>query len=139
MAYQHLCPTCEKIFQGPKNRVYCSKPCWPSSVPIAFDEQMPKGLSTGTLGALAELAVCVDLMRRGYAVFRALSPACYCDIIARKFETVWEIEVRTGYERNGHLYTTKGHDDRVNCFALWNKEIGSVGYFHPNTFRAMTL
>jgi hypothetical protein len=43
------------------------------------------------------MVVAVDLMRRGYEVFRALSPACSCDLIALGTGLIpLRIEVRTG-------------------------------------------
>jgi hypothetical protein len=53
------------------------------------------GISCGSLGALAELLASVDLMKRGYEVFRALSPACSCDLIAMKAGVILRVEVRS--------------------------------------------
>jgi hypothetical protein len=75
-------------------------------------------LPTGTTGALSEMAAAMDLMMRGYEVFRALSPTCSCDLIAAKpGASALRIEVRTGqishitgrtsFPRNG-----KGKDKR---------------------------
>ena len=54
-------------------------------------------LAAGTTGAMSELCVAVDLMKKGYAVFRALSPACFCDLIAIKDGKSLNVEVKTGY------------------------------------------
>jgi hypothetical protein len=63
------------------------------------------GLSSGTVGALQELRVSVDLMIRGYEVFRALSPSCSCDLMVLNGNKMLRIEVRTAYEnpQTGHL------------------------------------
>ena len=54
------------------------------------------GLPPPTLGALSELQVAVDLMAKGYHVFRALSPDCPCDLVAfRPGEPPVRIEVMT--------------------------------------------
>ena len=42
------------------------------------------------------MVAAVDLMKRGYEVFRALSPACSCDLIALGPFGALRIEVRTG-------------------------------------------
>lgn len=55
------------------------------------------GLPTGTVGAINELRVSVDLMARGYAVFRALSPSCPCDLAILKDDNLIRVEVKTGY------------------------------------------
>src|SRR4051794_26510128 len=52
--------------------------------------------STATVGAMQELLVCADLMRRGWHVFRAMSPACPADIVAYKDgDDPIRIQVRT--------------------------------------------
>lgn len=63
---------------------------------IRHDETVRAGAS----GAIAELVAAADLMRRGYEVFRALSPICPCDLLAyRKKEparqTTLRVEVRS--------------------------------------------
>lgn len=63
-----------------------------------------KGLPTSTVGALNELRVAMDLMLRGFHVFRALSASCPCDLIAfyeRHNGTPLRIEVKTAYRRPG--------------------------------------
>jgi hypothetical protein len=59
--------------------------------------EVTPALSTGTTGAIAEMVVCVDLLRRGWAAFRAVSPSCPCDVIAMRDSQVHRIEVRTGH------------------------------------------
>ncbi len=62
------------------------------------------GLSTGSVGAIAELIVSVDLMKRGYEVFRALSQACSCDLLALKHGVAIRVEVRSAsYNKNGTI------------------------------------
>jgi hypothetical protein len=53
--------------------------------------------SHGTTGAVHELMVAVDLVVRGYEVFRAVSPSCSCDLIALKGGKALRVEVKTGY------------------------------------------
>jgi hypothetical protein len=64
-----------------------------------------RGLTTGTTGAIGELAAGADLLRRGYEVFRALSPSCSCDLVAVRDGQILRIEVRTGNRnsRTGHV------------------------------------
>jgi len=54
-------------------------------------------LSVGNKGAISELLVCVDLTKKGFEVFRAVSPACSCDLVARKGDKIFTIEVRTAH------------------------------------------
>lgn len=53
-----------------------------------------------------ELLVALDLMRKGYHVFRALSPACPCDLAVVSGGTTYRIEVTSGYRaKNGRVAT----------------------------------
>ncbi len=72
-------------------------------------------LPTGTIGAIGELAAGADLLRRGYEVFRALSPACSCDLIALRDGRLLRIEVRTGTRnlRTGHVAWSKSPADKA--------------------------
>jgi hypothetical protein len=56
----------------------------------------PTGVPSGTVGAIGELLVAADLMRKGYAVFRSMSPACPCDIAILKDGVLSRVEVTTG-------------------------------------------
>lgn len=59
--------------------------------------RMSKDIASGTVGAITELKVSTWFMEKGYAIFRALSPACFCDLIAIRNSEVLYLEVRTGY------------------------------------------
>lgn len=78
------------------SKVYCSPRC----VNNYYKKRSREAnnfinLSRGTIGALAELMACVDLMRNGYEVFRAMSPSSDCDVIAIKDGITHKIEVRS--------------------------------------------
>lgn len=45
--------------------------------------------------AVSELVAAVDLTRQGFSVFRAISPACSCDLIAMLGSRILRVEVRT--------------------------------------------
>ncbi len=53
-------------------------------------------MTRGTNGAASELIASVDLLKRGYAVFRAVSPHCPCDLVAMRDGVCLRVEVRTG-------------------------------------------
>lgn len=60
---------------------------------------MSSGLSylpTGTVGAISELLAAVDLMKKGWSVFRSLCPSSEYDLIAEKNDEIFLLEVRTG-------------------------------------------
>jgi hypothetical protein len=52
-------------------------------------------LSASSIGAVSEMLVCVDLSREGFEVFRAVSPAATCDLLALKDGRTYRIEVKT--------------------------------------------
>ena len=53
-------------------------------------------LPSATTGAISELRVGVDLLMRGFEVFRALSPSCSCDLAILREGKLLRVEVRTG-------------------------------------------
>lgn len=77
------------------------------------------GLTTGTTGAISELVVSAELMRRGYAVFRSLSPSCFCDLIAHKDGRQYRVEVRTGYRaQTGKLGFPRNTHGEIDIFGV---------------------
>lgn len=92
--FDKICKMCDLPFKGVFNQIYCSRSC----SKLAHSQKYPPAygeLSTGKVGALNELRVCVDLLNRGYDVFRAVSPSCPCDLIILKSGIMKRIEVRT--------------------------------------------
>ena len=70
---------------------------------------MPKPISPGTSGAINELRIVVDLLSRGFDMFRAVSPSCSCDLIGLRDGRCYRIEVTKGKYRsrtNGPSYLT---------------------------------
>ena len=54
-------------------------------------------LPTGTVGTVGELMIALDLLRKGYAVFRALSPAASCDLAVLANGQLVRVEVATAH------------------------------------------
>jgi Holliday junction resolvase len=52
-------------------------------------------ISKGTLGALNELRIAVNLLSLGWQVFRALSPNGPADLIAVKGRTILKVQVKS--------------------------------------------
>ena len=72
--------------------------------------------SSGDKGAISELYTSCDLLRKGYEVFRSLSPASSVDLIAIRDSRVIFVEVRTASisTKTGKRYTTTNtHVDKV--------------------------
>lgn len=82
------CETCGIEFPWKAKRRFCSKECHKKST--------VGQLSSGTIGAISELIICVDLMKRGLAVFRAQSPSCPCDLVVIINGSPMGVEVTKG-------------------------------------------
>lgn len=91
-----ICPYCQKEFMGRNRKIFCSAGCG-SKYYKRTSTSILNGIATATVGAISELLVSVELMKRGFHVYRALSNSSYADIIAIKDGKINEIEVRTGY------------------------------------------
>lgn len=75
--------------------------------------------SSGTVGAINELRVSVDLLCKGYAVFRALSPHCPCDLVLLLDHSVFRVEVTTGHRTsNGKLMIPRKDATRYDVLAV---------------------
>lgn len=76
-------------------------------------------LPTSTVGAISELRAASDLLGKGYHVFRALSPACPCDIAVLRDGKLLRIEVKTGYRTaTGKLYKSPAHNNEFDILAM---------------------
>jgi hypothetical protein len=102
------CRVCGEPFKGKWNDKTCPH--------CLHEEKTKPHLSTGTAGAIGELRVSVDLMSRGFNVFRALSPNAPCDLLASKGSKQFDIEVRTA-DKNPR--TKKVYADRKNVRARY--------------------
>ena len=89
---ERQCANCGQPYYASMNRRLC-RSCRKR---VVSNSTYP-GISTGTVGAIGELRVSTDLLARGYEVFRAVSPSCSCDLIARKGGRALRIEVRTAH------------------------------------------
>lgn len=65
-------------------------------------------LVAGDVGALSEMMACADLIRRGFHVFRAVSPSAPCDLVAVSEAGTYRVEVKTaGRRANGRVSKPK--------------------------------
>jgi len=94
--HDKVCRLCKEPFKGWWNQKTC---------PVCLRERRIKlkpatskakpWLATGTVGAIGELRVAIDLMSKGFDVFRALSPAASCDLLVMKEGKLFDIEVKS--------------------------------------------
>lgn len=92
-------------------------------------------LATGTVGEIGELKVAIDLLSKGFEVFKALSPSASCDIAILKDKTILKtIEVRTANNsllRNLESY--KKRQVKAEILAAVDYQSGRIIYYpeHP--------
>lgn len=88
-----------------RRKAYCSHSCREKAKSEEAEKLRAKKaarLSTGKRGAISELRVCVDLMEKHYEVFRAVSPACSCDIAILKNGKFLRVECKTGVSKESY-------------------------------------
>lgn len=135
--FNPICPVCSKQFKTcSSNKKLCSKVCKREFYKTVYGN-FGSPLTSATIGSIAELAVSVDLLKKGFAVFKALSPSCYCDVIAVKKDMELKLEVRTGYRLlNGDLTfpmkLSKYDLGNISGFAVMEKHTGNISYFNLN-------
>jgi hypothetical protein len=65
------------------------------------------------------LVVAADLLKRGYHVFRAMSPACPCDLVLLENGHLLRVEVTTGFlSGNGTLHHPKKASGKYDVLAV---------------------
>lgn len=76
-------------------------------------------MDTNTKGSWGELLVVADLLKRGYEVFKAVSPSATCDCIAMLEGVLLRIEVRCAHQKaNGAWCVPMPHRERFDHCAV---------------------
>lgn len=94
------CLECGVVMEGMshmKVRKYCSNKCADQRNKRHLGRMKVFSLPPGTVGAMSELLIAVDLFKKGYEVYRPLSPSCSGDLIIQKNEKTIKVEIRTGF------------------------------------------
>ena len=98
------CKECGKEFITGYPKKYCSRKCYLEHIRKTYrPHPYQKNLCSGTIGTINELIVCTDLMKKGYAVFRAVSYSCSCDLVIFKDKKLSRVEVTSGWFVNGKV------------------------------------
>ena len=133
MIYEVVCAVCSTEFQSNQQKAkFCSEQCKKQKDNEKWGRIGVPGVSASTVGAISEMACSVELMNKGYAVFRALSPSCICDLIAVKGDRMLRVEVRTGYQGSKGTVTfpLNGKDKgRQDVFAVYVRSNKTFHYF----------
>lgn len=132
---KNLCVVCYKEFYCSRSDAsVCSRKCrLKRAKKISESEKVFNGLTKVTIGEISELRVCEYLLRKGYSIFRSLSPSCFCDAIAIKGNRILKIEIRTGkLNKEGkilYLKKTWGKIDLFGVFIPSNNNIEKIVFF----------
>jgi len=130
------CAGCENMVRkgvGDKRLRFHSYQCRRNYYMDQFKQNNPtNGLPTATVGAVGELKVALDLLTKGYHVFRSVSPSAPCDLLITKNGSMLRVEVKTAYRKpDGKMQTaTIKKPYRFDILALAFKD-GSIEYRPP--------
>lgn len=100
---------------------YCSNDCLKLDTGTQTFFNETKVLNSSKLGAISEVYVAFDLMKKGYDVYRALSPSSDSDLVAIKKDVVLTVEVKTGkYNSTGGFnYCKKNIKSSITAVVLY--------------------
>lgn len=132
MKYNIICEICsKKSTVSYKQQKTCSRECGLlRKQRITGRYSCDTTIPSGTVGAISELEISSDLMKKGYSIFRSLSPSCFCDIVAIKNEKILKIEIRTGYMTNKEkiFFPRKKHGE-IDLFGIYERNLNKCFYF----------
>lgn len=128
--YQLKCITCSKSFESSWNHaVTCSVECRKEKDLVRSGRKGYENISSGTAGAITEMLIASDLMKNEFSVFRALSPACFCDLIAVKNGKIFRVEVKTAYRsKNGNIGTSPTVSSNYDVLGLYIRQEDRIFY-----------
>ncbi len=128
-----LCFRCGNPVPSGKSK-FCSYPCYKETVKERYDDGNHFiGNTSNTTGAISELRASVDLLSKGWNVFRALSPSSPCDLVILKDNYVLKVEVRTARRNptNHKLFHTKPPTDNPKMIDVYAWVAGDCIIYEP--------
>lgn len=129
-----LCEECRQPFETTRKfQRFCTAGCGRQNYSRGYGYRAgvvnPLALSPSTVGAISELKVATDLMAKGYAVFRAMSPACVCDLAVLCNEQLLRVEVTTAFVlESGKRIAPKKDADKYDILAHVISATGEIIY-----------
>ena len=129
-----ICRICPNPVESRQpNASFCSVECRKNNEIKTWGRSSDKSIASGTVGAISEMMVGAFFMKKGYSTFRALSPACLCDLIIFKDGIFNRVEVRTGYKAlNGKISFPNPERDKgkQDIFAVYIRVDDEVHLFN---------
>lgn len=115
------CEVCHHDVPEGSTRRYCSWECTQAArkARARHRAENARTLSPPVVGAVAELVAAADLLRRGFPVYRAVSPAAPCDLIVLVApERPLRVEVRTGRRSSAGAVVWNQSGFRADLYAV---------------------
>lgn len=131
--HRAICLICNHGFlTNIPNQVLCSQACRLTHEKNLNGREGAYGeLPTGTVGAISEIEIAAHFMKAGYAVFRSMSPSCFCDLIVAKKRKIYRIECRTGYRsHSGNVSFPNTAHGTIDYFAVYIPRENKVFIFN---------
>ena len=122
-----LCGDKISVEKQRRHAKYCSSVCSRKVHDVSL--RYAEGMNSGTVGAIGELTVCADLLKKGYEVFRSVASTCSCDVLAMKNGKVLRIEITRGVvkKETNCVYYARHNPDNYDVIAVWFKN-GTISY-----------
>lgn len=126
--YRGVCVECgAPLIGGRKDRKFCDKTCAAFTAKRKWREANPKSplaaFATGAVAEANEMLVAIDLLQRGYEVYRSAFPAQSCDMLVRTPDAPADyhlrIEVTSGnYTGSGTLVHPERDPSKYDVMAV---------------------
>jgi len=86
-----------------RNAIYCSEDCCLFAIKKRYHSLNPQStLAPTASGAVSEYKVIIDLLNRGFEVFRSVEPGSTCDLAILRNNKLLRVEVKTSkYSSSG--------------------------------------
>lgn len=117
-----ICTVCGKQANKRRQAIYCSNACKVEKQRVGRDEintGRANGVSSGVVGGMHEMLVCVDLLRRGFYVYRSVTQSAPFDLMVSKNGVNFAVEVTTGsFNASGSYYKPSKDRSKFDCLAV---------------------
>jgi len=118
--HSDICEICGHSFiKNRMNRQFCSDKCEHKAGDARYEVNESNNFHLVT-GEIAELKVVIDLMKKGYWVFKPVITGCGFDYVAIRGDEVEKIEVKVGkiHTSTGRMSVTRPQGTRRTAYTL---------------------
>ena len=103
-----------------RHALYCSDECKSSDYADKYRKSNPRiNRDRNVVGVVSEHRVIVDLLNKGYEIFKAISPASSCDLAVLHGGKLLRVEVTTAhYSPTGKMAYSRHKRDNFDLMAI---------------------